>query len=181
MIQLTTPLTKDVVSTLSAGDEVLITGTVYTARDAAHMKMIEQLERTGDLPFPIKDSIIYYVGPAPAKEGQVIGSCGPTTSYRMDSFTPRLLQEGLSGMIGKGNRDDGVIQAMQQYQGVYFGAVGGAAALLAKCVKSVEIIDYPELGPEAVRALEVENFPAIVVIDAEGKNLYEIARKKYKK
>lgn len=131
MIQLTTPLTKDVVSTLTAGDEVQITGTVYTARDAAHMKMIEQLERTGSLPFPMKDSIIYYVGPAPAKEGQVIGSCGPTTSYRMDSFTPRLLQEGLSGMIGKGDRDDGVIQAMQQYQGVYFGAVGGAAALLS--------------------------------------------------
>lgn len=181
MIHLNTPLTKEVVTTLSAGDEVLITGIVYTARDAAHMKMIEQLDSTGTLPFPIQDSIIYYVGPAPARDGQVIGSCGPTTSYRMDSFTPRLLEQGLSGMIGKGDRDTEVIEAMQTYKGVYFGAVGGAAALLAQCVKSVKVIDYPELGPEAIRALEVENFPVIVVIDAEGRNLYEIARKKYKK
>jgi len=180
MIHLTLPLTKDKVKDLKAGDQVLISGVIYTSRDAGHQRMIQQLDNHESLPFPIQDSIIYYVGPAPAKKGEVIGSAGPTTSYRMDSFTPRLLELGLRGMIGKGARSTEVIEAMVKYSSVYFGAVGGAAALLASCIKKSKVIAYEDLGTEAMRELYVEDFPAIVVIDTKGNNLYETEREKYK-
>lgn len=180
MIKIETPLTIDKVKRLKAGDEVLITGTMYTLRDAGHMRVIEQINKDEKLPFDMKNSIIYYVGPSPAKLGAVIGSAGPTTSYRMDEFTPALLELGLKGMIGKGARNKEVIQSMVKNTAVYFGAVGGAAALLASCIKSSEIIAYEDLGPEALRKLYVEDFPVIVVIDSLGKNIYEIEKEKYK-
>ncbi len=180
-IHIQTPLIKDKIKTLKAGDSVLITGTIYTARDAAHKRMIEGLERGEDLPFDIHDQIIYYVGPCPAKPGEIIGSCGPTTSGRMDAYAPLLIEKGQTGMIGKGLRDKNVVDAMIKHGAVYFGAIGGAGALIAKTVKSQKIIAYEDLGPEAIRELEVENFPVIVVIDAEGTNLYETGRKQYEK
>jgi fumarate hydratase subunit beta len=179
MIQMHTPLTKDKVEQLSCGDQVLLTGTVYTSRDAGHKRMIEQLKNNQPLPFPIENSIIYYVGPAPAREGEVIGSAGPTTSYRMDEFTPTLLDLGLTGMIGKGDRNQEVIDSMIKNKAIYFGAVGGAAALLANCIKESKIIAYEDLGPEALRELYVEDFPVTVVIDSKGNNLYKKARKQY--
>lgn len=181
MIRIQTPLTVEKVETLKAGDQVLITGTLYTSRDAGHKKMIEQIERNEELPFPIENSIIYYVGPSPAKEGQVIGSAGPTTSYRMDAYTPKLLELGLKGMIGKGERNQEVIDSMVKNKAVYFAAVGGAAALLADCIKESEVIAYEELQTEALRKLYVVDFPVIVVTDAMGNNLYESEKIKYRK
>lgn len=180
MIRLTTPLTTEKVTALKAGDEVYITGTMYTSRDAGHKKMIEQIERGEELPFPILDSIIYYVGPSPAKEGEVIGSAGPTTSYRMDSYTPTLLELGLKGMVGKGERNQQVIDAMIKNKAVYFGAVGGAGALLASCIKSSKLIAYEDLGPEALCELHVVDFPVMVIIDSEGNNMYVTEKEKYR-
>jgi len=177
--KITTPLTEDKVKDLKAGDSVLISGTIYTARDAAHKRLIELLDKGEKLPIDIENSIIYYVGPSPTKPSQVIGSAGPTTSYRMDSYTPRLLDLGLKGMLGKGLRSTEVIESMKKNKAVYFAAIGGAAAYMAKCIKKCELVAYEDLGSEAVRKLEVENLPAVVVIDCEGNNLYEIGRKQY--
>ena len=172
-MELTTPLTKEKIQSLKAGDYVYITGTIYTARDAAHKRMSEALAAGEELPIDVKDQIIYYMGPTPAKEGQVIGSAGPTTASRMDKYAPKLLNLGLSGMIGKGKRSQDVIDAIVLNEAVYFAAVGGAGALLSKCIKKSEVVAYDDLGTEAIRKLEVENFPAIVVIDRNGNNLYE--------
>lgn len=176
-----TPLTEDEVKILHVGDSVLISGTIYTARDAAHKRFIDLLDKGKDLPFEIKNQIIYYVGPSPTKPGHIIGSAGPTTSYRMDSFTPKLLDIGLRGMIGKGVRSHEVIESMKKNNAVYFGAIGGAAALIAKSVKKCEVIAYDDLGSEAVRKLKVEKFPAIVVIDSWGNSMYELGQKNYLK
>ncbi len=171
-MKIKTPLTKEIVRALKVGDVVELTGVIYTARDAAHKRLIELIENNQPLPFDLKDSIIYYVGPTPEKPGAVIGSAGPTTSYRMDAYSPRLLELGLSGMIGKGPRNKSVIEAMQQHQGVYFAAVGGAAALLAKHIKEAEVISFNDLGTEAIRRLVVEDFPVIVATDCNGQSLY---------
>ena len=173
------PLTKEKASALNCGDNVYLTGTLYTARDAAHQRMMELLEKGQPLPFPIEDATIYYVGPTPAKPGQPIGSAGPTTSYRMDAYTPTLLHLGLRGMVGKGSRDTSVIEAMKETGAIYFGAIGGAGALLSHCIKSCQIIAFPELGPEAIHQLQVEAFPATVVIDSRGNDLYQQGRKAY--
>lgn len=180
-IKLNTPLTKEKVKGLKAGDEVLITGTIYTGRDAAHGRLVDSINKGEKLPFDLKDSIIYYVGPAPANPGKVIGSCGPTTSYRMDDLTDPLLSLGLTGMIGKGQRNDFVVNSMKKNTAVYFAAIGGAGALIANSVSNVEIIAYEDLGAEAIRKLEVVDFPCIVVIDCEGNNMYVTEREKYKK
>jgi fumarate hydratase subunit beta len=179
--RITTPLTEDKIKDLKAGDTVLITGDIYTARDAAHKKLTELIDKGKELPMDIKDSIIYYVGPSPAKPGMVIGSAGPTTSYRMDDYSPKLLDLGLKGMIGKGERSEAVIASMIKNKAVYFGAIGGAAALIGKCVKSVELVAYEELGAEAIRKLYVEDMPVVVIIDSYGDNLYEIGRENYLK
>ena len=171
-LTITTPLTDEDIAKLKTGDRVLISGVIYTARDAAHKRMIELLDAGKELPFDVRGQIIYYAGPAPAKPGAVIGSCGPTTSYRMDPYAPRLIQQGLRGMIGKGTRSDEVKQAMMTHKAVYLAAIGGLGALLARTVKECEIIAYPDLGPEAVRRLVVENFPAIVAIDVHGEDIY---------
>lgn len=178
-IRLETPLTKDKVSKLRAGDTVKITGIIYTGRDAAHIRLNEALSRGEALPFDIKDQIIYYVGPSPAKPGNVIGSAGPTTSYRMDGLTVPLFEQGLTGMIGKGARNNVVIEGMKKYGAVYFAAIGGAGALIASTIKNSTIVCYEDLGPEAIRRLEVVDFPAVVVIDSQGNNLYETERAKY--
>ena len=170
---ITTPLTDEVVSELRAGDYVYITGTIYTARDAAHKRMYESMLNGEEIPIPLQDNIIYYLGPSPAREGQVIGSAGPTTSSRMDKYTPLLLQNGLKGMIGKGKRSEAVIQSMNEENAVYFAAIGGAGALLSKCIKKAEVIAYEDLGTEAIRKVEGENLPVIVVIDHDKNNLYE--------
>lgn len=180
MKKITTPLKKNTIRQLLAGDQVLITGTIYTSRDAGHSRMVKTIESGENLPFDIKEAIIYYVGPTPAKEGEVIGSAGPTTSYRMDAFTPKLLEKGLVGMIGKGDRSEAVIKSMQKYECVYFAAVGGAAALIADSIKSSEIIAYKDLGSEALRKLEVIDFPCIVAIDSKGNNLYKSEKIKYR-
>lgn len=177
--RVTTPFTSEKAAELKAGDSVLITGVIYTARDAAHKRLIELLERGEELPFDIKDSIIYYVGPTPEKPGSPIGSAGPTTSGRMDSYTPRLLDMGLKGMIGKGSRNSSVIESMKKNGAVYFAAIGGAAALISKSIKKSQIAAYEDLGTEAIRRLEVEELPAVVVIDAHGNNLYEMGQKDY--
>lgn len=177
---ITTPLTKEVIGRLKAGDQIYISGNIYTSRDAGHARMIKQLENNEPLPFDVKDSIIYYVGPSPVKPGAIIGSAGPTTSYRMDPFAPRLLEEGVSGMIGKGNRSEAVIESMKKHKAVYFAAIGGAAALIAKCIVESEIMAYEDLGSEALRRLKVKDFPCIVVIDSEGNNLYESEKEKYR-
>ena len=166
------PLEKEIVKTLRAGDYVYITGTIYTARDAAHKRMDETLREGKELPVPLKDEIVYYMGPSPAREGRVIGSAGPTTASRMDKYTPKLLDLGLGGMIGKGKRSKEVIDAIIRNQSVYFAAVGGAGALLSKCIQESEVVAYDDLGTEAIRRLTVKNFPVIVVIDCEGNNLY---------
>ena len=176
-----TPLTDEKVKDLRAGDYVYISGTIYSARDAAHKRMIEGLEKGEQLPFNIEDQIIYYLGPTPNREGQVIGSAGPTTSSRMDKYAPSLLDRGLRGMIGKGKRSDAVIDSMKKNTAVYFAAVGGAGALLSKCIKKSEVIAYDDLGTEAVRRLEVENLPVITVIDCQGNNIYETAVREYEK
>ncbi len=172
-IKIETPLTLDKVKSLKCGDSVLISGEIYTARDAAHKRMIEQLQKGEALPFEIKDKIIYYAGPTPAKPGQVIGSCGPTTSGRMDAYAPTLIRLGLTGMIGKGERTDDVVNAMTECGAIYFGAIGGAGALIAKSITSAEVIAYDDLGTEAVRRLTVKDFPAVVIIDSDGNNLYK--------
>ena len=167
-----TPIDDKIVSELKAGDYVYLTGTVYTARDAAHKRLYEALQRGEDIPLELQNNIIYYLGPSPAREGQVIGSAGPTTSSRMDKYTPLLLEKGLKGMIGKGKRSDEVIESMHKNHAVYFAAIGGAGALLSKCIKKSEVIAYEDLGTEAIRKLEVENLPISVVIDDEKTNLY---------
>lgn len=172
-INITTPLSKETASSLHAGDRVLISGEIYTARDAAHKRMVEALLNGEELPFDIRNQIIYYAGPAPAKPGEVIGSCGPTTSGRMDAYAPTLIALGETGMLGKGSRSKEVIDAMKEHKCVYLGAIGGAGALIAQCIKKAEVIAYPDLGAEAIRRLTVENFPAFVVIDTEGNSIYE--------
>ena len=174
------PISKEDALSLKSGDDVYITGTIYTARDAAHKRMQEALDRGEPLPIDLKNNIIYYMGPSPAREGRPIGSAGPTTASRMDRYTPQLLDLGLGGMIGKGKRSPEVIEGIVRNGAVYFAAVGGAGALLSKCITKSEVIAYDDLGTEAVRRLTVENFPAIVVIDAEGNNLYETAVKSFK-
>ena len=181
VIHIETPLTQDKVAKLKAGDNVLISGVLYTGRDAAHKKMIEALSRGESLPFDVRDQVIYFVGPTPAKPGQVIGSAGPTTSGRMDAYSPILIAQGLTGMIGKGLRSTEVITAMKEHRAVYFGAIGGAGALIAKRIISAEVIAYPELGPEAVRRIEVVDFPVMVIIDSEGNNLYETGKAQYRR
>ena len=167
------PIDNEIVNSLKAGDCVYITGTIYTARDAAHKRMYEAIKNGENIPFELKNNIIYYLGPSPAREGQVIGSAGPTTSSRMDKYTPLLLEHGLKGMIGKGKRSDNVIESMYKNNAVYFAAIGGAGVLLSKCIKKAEVIAYDDLGTEAIRKLEVENLPAIVVIDNKKNNMYE--------
>ena len=174
-----TPLSREDARALRCGESCLITGTIYTARDAAHKRLCELAAKGEPLPFDIEGAIIYFVGPTPAKPGQVIGSAGPTTSYRMDAYSPALIALGQTGMIGKGKRGEAVVDAMRRYGAVYLGAIGGLGALLGKCVKKAEVIAYPDLGAEAVRRLEVENFPVVVVIDSEVNNLYELGRRAY--
>ncbi|AOM83563.1 Fe-S-containing hydro-lyase [Salisediminibacterium beveridgei] len=178
--QITIPLDEKQVAELKAGDLVTITGTIYTARDAAHKKMIEAMENGEKLPFDVKDQVIYYAGPTPAKPGKIIGSCGPTTSGRMDAYSPALLEHGLKGMIGKGPRSETVIDAMKKHNGIYFAAVGGAAALISDSITEVEIVAYEDLGPEAIRKMEVVDYPCVVAIDSKGNNLYEDGVKQYK-
>lgn len=176
---ITAPITKETARSLHAGDYVYITGTIYTARDAAHKRMYEILREGGQLPIDIKEQMIYYMGPSPAREGRPIGSAGPTTASRMDKYAPQLLDLGLGAMIGKGKRSKKVVDAIIRNDAVYFAAVGGAGALLSKCISSSEVVAYDDLGTEAIRRLTVENFPVIVVIDSEGNNLYETAIKEY--
>ena len=178
-ITIKTPLTQEDARKLKAGDSCLISGVIYTARDAAHKRLCELVADGKELPLDVKDAIIYFVGPTPAKEGQAIGSAGPTTSYRMDAYSPTLIAEGLTGMIGKGKRGPEVIDAMKKHGAVYFGAIGGCGALLSKCIKKAEVIAYEDLGAEAIRRLEVEDFPVVVIIDSEGNNLYETGKKAY--
>jgi len=178
--KIVTPLTKETVAQLKAGDLVEISGVVYAARDAAHKRMIELLDQGQALPFDIRESVIYYVGPSPAKPGHVIGSAGPTTSERMDAFAPRLIELGLSGMIGKGFRSREVIETMIRCKAVYFGAIGGAGALISASIKSEKLLAFPDLGAEAIRELFVQDFPAIVIIDSNGNNLYETEIQKYR-
>lgn len=173
------PITKEKALTLKAGDYIYISGTIYTARDAAHKRMYETLQNKKELPINIKEQTIYYMGPSPAREGHPIGSAGPTTSSRMDKYAPQILDLGLSTMIGKGKRSEEVLDALKRNKSVYLAAVGGAGALLSKCIKSSEIVAYEDLGTEAIRKLEVENFPVIVVADCYGNNLYETAIKEY--
>jgi fumarate hydratase subunit beta len=172
-----TPITEEITANLKSGDYVYITGTMYVARDAAHKRMIEAFDRGEELPIDIKNATIYYMGPSPAREGRPIGSAGPTTATRMDKYAPTLLDLGQKAMIGKGKRSQAVIQAIIRNKAVYFAAVGGAGALLSKCIKESEVICYDDLGTEAIRKLYVEDFPAIVVIDSEGNNLYETINK----
>jgi len=178
-ISITAPLTREAARQLRAGDSCLISGVIYTARDAAHKRLCELVTQGKPFPMEMQDAVIYFVGPTPAKEGQAIGSAGPTTSYRMDAYSPTLIAQGQTGMIGKGKRGPEVIAAMKEHGAVYFGAIGGCGALLSKCIKKAEIVAYEDLGAEAIRRLEVEDFPAIVIIDSEGNNLYEMGRKAY--
>ncbi len=180
VMKISPPFTRDMARHLKAGDVVEITGIIYAARDAAHKKLVDLLDEGKELPFDISNQIIYYVGPCPARPGMVIGSAGPTTSGRMDGYAPRLIELGLTGMIGKGLRSSEVIEAMKKHGAIYFGATGGAGALLSKCIVSEEVIAFPELGTEALRKLVVENFPAIVVIDNIGRDLYSIGRERYR-
>ncbi|MCR4589115.1 MAG: Fe-S-containing hydro-lyase [Lachnospiraceae bacterium] len=174
------PFTKEACAQLQVGDFVYLTGTVYTARDAAHKRMSELLDAGKDLPFDIQGNVIYYMGPSPAKEGQVIGSAGPTTASRMDKYTPRLLDLGMAGMIGKGKRSPQVRDAVIRNGAVYFAAIGGAGAILSKAITKAEVVAFDDLGTEAIRKLEIKNFPVIVVMDARGNNLYETAPEQYK-
>lgn len=179
--RITAPFDRETAASLRAGDYVYITGTIYTARDAAHKRMQEALDAGENLPLELSGNVIYYMGPSPAREGRPIGSAGPTTASRMDKYAPKLLDLGLVGMIGKGKRSQAVQDAIVRNKAVYFAAVGGAGALLSKAIKKSEVIAYEDLGTEAIRKLEVENFPVIVVIDAQGNNLYETAIKQYQK
>ena len=177
--KITLPLTEELAKSLKAGDRVLLTGIIYTSRDAGHKRMCESLAKGEELPIDPMNATIYYVGPTPAKPGTVIGSAGPTTSGRMDAYAPTMMSVGARGMIGKGARLPEVVDAMKQYSGVYFGAIGGAGALLAKCIKSAKLIAYEDLGAEALRELYVEDMPLMVIIDSEGNNLYELGREEY--
>ena len=178
-MKLTIPLQEDQIKNLRAGDTVTLTGIVYTARDAAHKRLVEMIQRGEALPFDVKDAFIYYVGPSPTQPGHVIGSAGPTTSYRMDAYTPKLLDLGLKGMIGKGERNDQVIESMKKNHAVYFAAIGGAAALIAKSIKQVELVAFEDLGTEAIRKLYVEDLPVIVAVDSMGNDLYKQAVQQY--
>jgi fumarate hydratase subunit beta len=180
-MRITTPLSEEVVGSLKAGDKVYITGVIYTARDAAHKRLVDLINENKPLPFDVTNQIIYYVGPTPAKPNQVIGSAGPTTSYRMDAYTPQLLENGLKGMIGKGERNSTVRDAIVKHKAIYFAAVGGAAALISKSIKSCKVIAYEDLGPEAIHKLEVIDFPAIVINDTFGNDLMEENFKRYNK
>lgn len=175
------PISKEDAKSLKAGDYVYLTGTIYSARDAAHKRMQEAMDAGESLPLEIKDTVIYYMGPSPAREGRPIGSAGPTTSSRMDKYAPKLLDMGLGAMIGKGKRNQAVLDAIVRNQSVYFAAIGGAGALLSKCITSSEVIAYDDLGAEAIRKMEVKDFPVVVVVDSEGNNLYETAVMKYRK
>lgn len=178
-VRLTAPLSLVQRSALRIGEQVLLSGTIYAARDAAHKRFMETLERGEALPADLRDQVIYYVGPSPARPGHVIGSAGPTTAGRMDAYTPKLLELGLGGMIGKGNRSPEVLEAMRRYKAVYFAATGGAGALLSQCIRSYNVLAYPELGPEALAALTVVDFPLIVVGDSEGKDYYQVGPQAY--
>jgi fumarate hydratase subunit beta len=180
-IRLKAPLSDEDVERLKIGDRVLINGIIYTGRDAAHKRLFDLLKEGKNLPFDVKGQIIYYVGPTPSKPGQVLGSAGPTTSYRMDAYSPALIEMGLKGMIGKGMRSDAVKEAMKKYKAVYFAATGGAGALLAKRIKKAQVVAYEDLGPEAIRKLEVEDLPVIVINDTKGNDLYIEGEKKYRK
>jgi len=180
-MKIETPLNMDIIKQLKAGDRVYLSGIIYTARDSAHARLVELINNNKKIPIPLEGQVIYYVGPTPTKPGQVIGSAGPTTSYRMDSFTPLLLKNGLKGMIGKGPRSDEVKQAIQQYGAIYFAAVGGAAALISRSIKKVELIAYPDLGPEAIRRLEVKDLPLFVINDIFGNDLYQEGVTRYRK
>ena len=175
------PISKEDAKSLKAGDYVYLTGTIYSARDAAHKRMQETMDAGEVLPLEIKDTVIYYMGPSPAREGRPIGSAGPTTSSRMDKYAPKLMDMGLGAMIGKGKRNQAVLDAIVRNQSVYFAAIGGAGALLSKCITSSEVIAYDDLGAEAIRKMEVKDFPVVVVVDSEGNNLYETAVMKYRK
>ena len=175
------PLTRQAARQLRAGDMCLLTGVIYTARDAAHKRLCQLVAENKPLPIDLKDAVIYFVGPTPARPGEVIGSAGPTTSYRMDAYSPTLIALGSTGMIGKGKRSEAVVQAMQTYGAVYFGAVGGCGALLSRCIRKAEVVAYPDLGPEAIHRLEVENFPVTVVIDSLGNDLYKTGPESYLK
>ena len=178
-IRLTTPLTGQVVSRLQAGDRVLLSGTIYTGRDAAHKRIVEAMEAGGQPPFPLAGATIFYVGPSPAPPGRIIGAAGPTTSYRMDAYAPYLIARGLKAMIGKGKRGEEVKQAMAQHQAVYLAAIGGAGALMARCITEAEVIAFPDLGPEAVRRLVVQDMPLFVVNDVHGDDLYQEGKAAY--
>ena len=178
-VKITAPLSREAARALRAGDSCLISGVIYTARDAAHKRLCDLVAEGKELPVDIRDAIIYFVGPTPAKPGQAIGSAGPTTSYRMDAYSPTLISLGLTGMIGKGKRGPEVVDAMKEHGAVYFGAIGGCGALLSKCIKKAEVVAYDDLGAEAIRRLEVGDFPAIVIIDSLGNNLYESGRANY--
>ena len=178
-MEIKVPMSRETARSLKAGDRCLLSGVIYTARDAAHKRLCETVKKGEKLPFDIENATIYFVGPTPAKPGQVMGSAGPTTSYRMDAYSPTLIALGQTGMIGKGKRDHTVVQAMMEHGCVYFGAIGGCGALLSKCIKKAEVVASPDLGPEAVHRLEIENFPVVVVIDAQGNNLYEEGPKAY--
>ena len=178
-MNITVPMSRETARSLKAGDSVLLSGVIYTARDAAHKRLCELAAQGKELPLDVKDAVIYFVGPTPAKPGEVIGSAGPTTAYRMDAYSPTLIRMGLTGMIGKGKRSPEVIEAMKECGAVYFGAIGGCGALLSRCIKKAEIIAYEDLGAEAIRRLEVENFPVVVIIDSEGNNLYETGKAGY--
>lgn len=179
-VEIKTPITRETAKSLNAGDLVLITGVIYTARDAAHKRMLQNLEKGIELPFDLTNQAIYFAGPSPAKPDEPVGSIGPTTSYRMDSYSPKTIELGLTAMIGKGERNSDVIEAMKKYGAVYIGAVGGAGALISQCVKKCDVIAYDDLESEAIHRLEVENFPGIVIIDSRGKNLYTTEPVKYK-
>jgi len=178
-IYIKSPLDEETINKLKAGDQVFISGIIYTARDAAHKRLVEALDKGEKLPFDLTNQTVYYMGPSPAKPGQVIGSAGPTTSGRMDSYAPRLMAAGLKGMIGKGNRSPAVKDAIKKYKAVYFAAIGGAGALISKSIKKAEVIAYEDLGAEAIRRLEVENFPVTVINDIYGSDLYEQGKAKY--
>jgi fumarate hydratase subunit beta len=180
-IKLKTPLTDQDAEKLKIGDKVLLSGVIYTGRDAAHKRLFDLIEAGKELPIDVRGQVIYYVGPAPAKPGKPIGSAGPTTSYRMDAYAPKLMELGLKGMIGKGNRGADVVEAMKKHKAIYFGATGGAGALLARSIKKAETVAYEDLGPEAIQRLEVEDFPAVVINDTKGNDLYVEGAKKYRK
>ena len=180
-LNIKSPVDEETIKNLKAGDQVLITGVIYTARDAAHKRLVETLDKGEELPLDLTNQIIYYMGPSPARPGQPIGSAGPTTSGRMDSYAPRLMAAGLKGMIGKGNRSQSVKDAIKEYKAVYFAAIGGAGALISKSIKKADVIAYEELGAEAIRRLEVENFPVTVINDIYGGDLYQEGKAKYRK